>query len=87
MGRKGGVIAAAVFHMDDEGNVQKVCFQRCIRTVRPENMQDILCGGEVGTWLMHIQAVTVMIMIVSLITIYGQKRKQTDEFQALPQYI
>ena len=87
MGRESRVITAAVFHMKYKSNIQKLCFQRGIGTVRTENTQDILCGRKIRIRTVDIQAVAVVIMAVCLITINGKQRKQTDQLQTLTQHI
>ncbi len=38
MGGKGGIVAASVFHVQDQRNVQDLGLQRCIGTVRAQDM-------------------------------------------------
>ena len=38
MGGEGGVVTAAVFHMQDQGDIQNSCLQRRVFIVGPQNM-------------------------------------------------
>ncbi len=75
MCRKRRVIAAAVFHMQDQGNVQKLCLKRRIFAVRAQDMKDRFRGGQFGQRLMDKQAFAVMVMAVCLVAVYRKQRE------------
>ena len=69
MGGKGRIVTAAVLHMKNQGDIKKLCLQRCVGTVRAQNVQNVLGSGQLRTGRMHIQTVPVVIMIVCLIAV------------------
>ena len=80
---KGGVVTAAMLHMQNQRNIQYLSFQRRIFTVRTQNMQDVFGIGQLKLGLMDIETFPVMVVIVSLIAIDGEHREQGDQLQTL----
>ena len=71
MGCKGGVIAAAVLHVQNHTDIQDSGFQWGIRAVGTQDMEDIFRHGPFGHRLMDEETVAVMIMAVSLVSVDG----------------
>ena len=69
MSGKGGVITSAMFHMKNHTDIKNSGFQRSIGTVRTKNVQNVFRHGSFRHRLMDKEAVAVMIMAVSLVTI------------------
>ena len=87
MGGKGGVVAAAVVRVEDEGNVQHPGLQLGVGAVRPQNAQDVLRRGELGVRLVDEQALAVVIVAVGLVAVHRQQGEQGDQLHGLPQHV
>ena len=87
MGGKGGVVAAAVVRVEDEGNVQHPGLQLGVGAVRPQNAQDVLRRGELGVRLVDEQALAVVIVAVGLVAVHRQQGEQRNQLHGLPQHV
>ena len=87
MGGKGGIVSAAVFHMEHQSNIQNAGFKFGEAAVRAKNVENIFRSGELRLRCMDKKAISVMIMAVGLISVDRQKREETDQLKTLTQYI
>ena len=87
MGGEGGIVSAAVLHVEDHADIQDPRLQRRKLAVRAKDMEDIFRHGAFRERLVDEQAVAVMVMAVGLIAVNGQHRTEADELQALTQHI
>ena len=87
MGGEGGVVAAAVFRMEHQSQVQNPGFQFRIAVVNPQHMQNIFRRRKLRPGGVDKEAVVlrVHVMSIGLIAVHRQLREQCDHFQALPQ--
>ena len=79
MRRKGRVVAAAMFRMQNKREVKNPRFKLSILAVWTENMEDVLGSGQLRHGAVDIKTIAVMIMTVGLIAVNAEHRKQCDE--------
>ena len=85
MGGEGGVVAAAVVRVKNQGNIQHLGLQGGILTVRAQNAQNVLRSGELGVRLVDKQALAVVVVPVGLVAVDGQEGEQGDKLHTLAQ--
>ena len=83
-GGEGGVVAAPVLHVEDEGDVQGLGLQLGVGHVVAEHPQDILRGGQAGVRPVDVHAVVVLIVVVGVVGVHRQHGKLRDQPDTLP---
>ena len=71
MRRECGVVAAAVLHMKNQSQIQHVCLHLGVILIRPEQTQQILSRGQILVRTMDIHTLVTLIMVESVVTVYG----------------
>lgn len=66
-----GVVAAAVFHMENQCQIQHVGLHHGVILIRTEQTQQILSRGQILIRTVNIHALVTLIMIISVVTVYG----------------
>ena len=84
---EGGVVAAAVLHVQNQCQVQHAGFQVGVGLVGPQHAQKVLRGGKAVIRAVDIEAFVTLIVVVAVVAIYRQQRKHGDQHQTLPQHI
>ena len=82
---EGGVVAAAVLHVQKQRNVQHVGLQRGVFAVGAQHLQQVLGGGKFRLRPVDIHAAVVHIVVVGVVTVHRQHGEHADEFDALLQ--
>ena len=82
-GGEGRVVAAAVLHVEDEGDVQGLGLQLRVLHVMPQHPQNIFCRGEVRVRAVDVHAVVVLIVVVGVVAVHGQHGELGNEAHAL----
>ena len=85
VGRKGRVVAAAVFGMDDEADVKQFRFEASIGAVRAEETKDVFGGREAGIRDPHMEAFAAIVVGFGLIAVDGIGRESCDQADGLAQ--
>ena len=84
-GGKGGVVAAAVLHVQKQGGIQHVGFQRGVAAVGAQHLQQVFGGGKLRLGAVDVHAVAVDIIIVGVVAVYRQHGEHADQLDALLQ--
>ena len=84
---KGRVVAAAVLRMQNEAQVEHFRFQSGKFAVVAQHVEDVFRGGKVLLRLVDKEGGVRVIVSVSLLAVYGQKRKLRDQLERLAQYV
>ena len=87
MGGEGGVISSSVLHVQYQSDVQNLCFQLGVRTVRTEDMENVFRCGKLRLRRVDVKTLPVMVMAVGLVGVHGQHGEEGDELQGLAQYV
>ena len=85
--RKCGIVSAAMLHMQDQCNLKHFRFQMVELFVRTQHSQEIFSGGKWRIRAVNVHASIFVIMVVCVISIYRQHRKNADQHHTLAQYI
>ena len=59
MGGEGGVVAATVFGVQHQAQIQNPGLQRGVLAVRPEKGENVLRGGKLGSGGMDVKALAI----------------------------
>ena len=86
-GGEGGVVPAAVFHVEHQGDVQDPGFQVGVFLVRTEHEQDVFSGGQIGVGPVDVQAFVVDVVVVGLIAVHSHHGELADQGHALAQHV
>ena len=84
---EGGVVAAAVFGVQDEAQVEHLRFQLGVSAVLAQHIQDIFRGGKVLSRLVDEERGVRMVVLVRLLRIDGEQGELGDELQGLAQNV
>ena len=84
---EGGVVAAAVFGVQDEAEVEHLGFELAVLPVRTDETEDVFRRTEVGARLVDDEAVVRVIVRIHLIAVGGEQGELRDELDALPEHI
>ncbi len=84
---KCGVISAAMFHMQQQRNIQHFRFQRTIFLVRPQHHQQVFRRRKLWFRTVYVHTVVIFIMVIGMVTVHRKHRENTNQFNALPQAI
>ena len=82
-GGEGGVVAAAVLHVQQQRDVQHVRLQRGIALVRAQHAQQILRRRKRRVGAVDVHALPVDIIVVGMVAVDGQHRQHADQLEAL----
>jgi len=81
--REGGIVSAAVFHMEDQGRIQDSRFGRGVFLVGTKHHQDIFRRRFLGIRTMDVHAVVIDVMVVGMIAVHGQHRESRNQHEGL----
>ena len=84
VGGKRGVVAAAVFGMDDQADVQRLCFQIGEFIVPAQDVQNVLRAGIFLDGAVDDEGRPVVIPPCA-VAVHGEEGELRDELQGLPQ--
>ena len=87
MGRKRGVITAAVLCMDHQAFIQNPCLQIRVCAVISEHPENVLRRGEIFARIADNQRPVIVIMLIGVIIIHGNQGHDPDQEQRLAQNI
>ena len=82
-GGKGGVVAAAVFHVQQQRNIQYVCFQVGVLLVGAQHLQQVFGGGKFRPRAVDVHAAVALIVVVGVVAVDRQHREHADQLDAL----
>ena len=82
-GGEGGVVAAAVFHVQQQGNVQNVGFQIGVLAVGPQHLQQVFRRGKFRFGPVNVHAAVALIVMVGVVAIDRQHGEYADQLDAL----
>ena len=87
MGGKGRVVAAAVFRMKNESQIENFCFKLGIFFIGSQKQENVLGGAQMPVGFVNKQAFFFIIVIVCLIAVDSQYGEQSDKLYALTQNV
>ena len=87
VGRKGGVVAAAVLHMQDQRHIEHLCLQVRVLAVGSQQRQDHLSGGHGGLGVVYIEALVAHVMVIGVVAVDRQQREHRNQLYALSEHI
>ena len=83
---EGGVVAAAVVCVEDQGHVQRPGLQLRVAAVLPQHPQKVLCGGQLR--LGHVDEKAVALAVPpGLVGVDGQHRHVAHQLETLTQHV
>ena len=82
-----GVVAAAVFRMEHQTQIQQFCFQTGIFAVRTHHIQNVFRNGKLRVRLLDKHASVVAEVHRSLIAEHCQRRELGHQLDTLPHYV
>jgi hypothetical protein len=85
--RKGRVVAAAVFCVQHQAEIQKFCLQTGVFAVRAHHIQNILRNGKVRVGIPDEHTLVVPEVHGCLIAEHRQRRELCHQLDALPHHI
>ena len=86
-GGKGGVVAAAVLCMQQQGHIQHPRFQFGVLHIRAQHPQEVLCGGKLGVRTVDVHASVLFVVVVGVVAVHGQHGENARQLDALAQHI
>ena len=84
-GGEGGVVAAAVLHVQQQGNIQHVGLQIGVLPVGTQHLEQVLGGGKLGPRPVNVHAAVALIVMVGMVSVDRQHGENTDQLDALLQ--
>ena len=84
---KGGVVAAAVLHVQNQRHVQHLCLELGILAVGAQQRKDNLRGGHGGLGVVNVKALVVDVVVVGVIAVHRQQRKYRNQLNTLAQHV
>ena len=82
-GREGRVVAAAVLHVQQQGNVQHVGLEVGVLLVGTQHLQQVFRRGQARVGAVDVHAAAALIVIVGVVAVDRQHRENADELDAL----
>ena len=86
-GGKGGVVAAAVLGVQQQGHIQHPGLQLGVLHIRPEHPQKVLRRGERGVRAVDIHAAVALIVVIGVVAVDRQHREDAGQLDALAQHV
>ena len=86
-GGKGGVVAAAMLHVQHQSGVQHRGLQLRVFHVRAQHHQQVLRRGQLPGGTVYVHAVVVLIVVIGMIPVHGQHGEHADQAEALPEHV
>ena len=86
-GGEGGIVAAAVLHVENQRRVQDLRFRGGVFFVGAKHHQKIFRCGKGGVRPVNDHAVHIFIVVVGMVSVNGQQREFGDQLDALPEGI
>jgi len=87
MGGEGRVVAAAVFGMQHQRQIQQLRLQGRVAAVIAQHVQEVLRGGQFRLRGMNDEAALAIVIHIGLVAVGREQRESGHQFQALPQHI
>ena len=78
MGGEGGVIAAAVLHMEDQRKIQHMRLHFGVLHIRTQQPQKVFCRGQVLIRTVDIHTCIPLVVVVSMVAVNRQHGHDTD---------
>ena len=86
-GGEGGIVAAAVLHVENQRRVQDLCLRGGVFFVGAEHHQKVFRCGKGRVRPVNDHAVHIFIVIVGVVSVNGQQRELGNQLDALPEGI
>ena len=82
-GGEGGVVAAAVLHVQQQRDVQHVGFQVGVLPVGAQHLEQVFGGGKLRPGTVDVHAAVALIIMVGMVAVDRQHGEHADELDAL----
>ena len=77
--REGGVVSAAVLHVEDQRRVERLRLDLGVAAVRAEHPEEVLRGGELRIRMMDVHALVFVVMVVGVVAVRRDHREDRDQ--------
>ena len=81
------VVAAAVLHVQHKRQIEHAGFERRVLHIRAQHAQEVGRSRQTVRRVVNVHAAAALVVIVCVIGIHSQHRKDRNQHQALPQHV